>query len=226
MCQHWCSYSGLAALQCMHCSDFACPAPPAGHQLLPWALPGIVTGVSCGLNLVPLFGQNSLWFLPGILYRVIKGPWLLSLWCMWFSLWFSCLVTQHPVCMMAYSPHPFMRDINLLSCTSSWFPSARSGLEHRGRWKEASCKSRHCFLGQPGCDVWEADMGVLSLLRNHMKGTILSEEMCRYLGEGKVFTPQDSLHWCYRKSLMPEKTGKSSKWTKVFENFSRNTCME
>lgn len=54
-------------------------------------------------------------------------------------------------------------------------------------------------------------MGVLSLLRNHMKGTILSEEMCRYLGEGKVFTPQDSLHWCYRKSLMPEKIGKSSK---------------
>lgn len=72
------------------------------------------------------------------LYRVIKGPWLLSLWCTCFSLWFSSLVTQHP-----YSPHPFMRDINLLSCSSFWFPSASSGLEHRGRWKEAPCKGRH-----------------------------------------------------------------------------------
>lgn len=33
---------------------------------------------------------------PGhTLYRIIKGPWLLSLWCMCFSLWFSSLVTQH-----------------------------------------------------------------------------------------------------------------------------------
>lgn len=133
------------------------------------------------------------------LYRVIKGPWLLSLWCTCFSLWFSSLVTQRP-----YSPRPFMRDINLLSCSSFWFPSASSGLEHRGRWKEAPCKGRHNpwrqqefskekaaprqFLGQTGNDAWEADMAVFSLMRNHMKGTILSKEIWRYLGEGKVFT--------------------------------------
>lgn len=147
----------------MHCSDFACPTPPAGHQpasmsfALWCALLGLVTGVSCALTLVPLLGQNSLWFFPRpTLYRVIKGPWLLSLWCMCFSLWFSCLVTQHPVCTMAYSPYSFMRDINLLSCTSFWFPSASSGLEHRGRWKEAKCKARHNPWKQQGFSKDEA----------------------------------------------------------------------
>lgn len=112
------------------------------------ALLGVGAGVSCGLTLVPLFGQeSSLIFSRHTLYRLIKGPWLLSLWCMHFLLWFSSPVThgavKHPCYMIAYSPHPFTMGINLLSCISLWFPSVSTGLEHRRRWKEASCKVRH-----------------------------------------------------------------------------------
>ena len=104
--------------------------------------------VSCGLIFVPLFGQDSpLIFSRRALHRLIKGDRLLSLWCMHFSLWFSSPVThgaaKHPGCVIAYSPNPFIMDINLLRCISLWFPSVSTGLEHRGRWKEASCKVRH-----------------------------------------------------------------------------------
>lgn len=112
------------------------------------ALLGVSAAVSYGLTLVPLLGQESpLIFSRHTLYRLIKGPWLLSLWCMHFSLWFSAPVAhgaaKHPDCVIAYSPHHFTMDINLLCCIPLWFPSVSTGLEHRGRSKEVLCKVRH-----------------------------------------------------------------------------------